>query len=258
MGDEKIGSLSKGLQIIRQLVYEKERLGVRELARKLDLTKSTALRLLQLLCNEGVLALNEIDKKYEIGPDLWRLGVVLRGREDLYAIAMSTIRKYAAPINEEMSFFRYSQGGVVFEGVVESDHALRFGLKLGIPHEIQRASSGKIILAFLPFDERNKIFEKLKKNPSVDIEILKKQVEQTRIDGYASSKGERTVGVIGFSVPIIGPDDVLLGGVGLHLPEARYRFKDRKKYINTLKACAAEISSIVNPLRHAKSSSPLK
>jgi DNA-binding IclR family transcriptional regulator len=249
MGDEKTGSLSKGLQIIRHLVYEKERSGVRELARKLDLTKSTVLRLLQLLCNEDILALNEKDKKYEIGPDLWRLGVALRGREDLYAIAMSTIHKYAAPVNEEMSFFRYSQGGVVFEGVEECDHALRFGLTLGeVQHEVHKGSAGRIIMAFAPPDERNRIFKKLKKDPSVDIEKLKKRVEQVRIDGYASSRGERTVGVMGFSAPIFGPGDVLLGGVGLYLPEARYKSKDKKRYVDTLKACASEISSIVNPL----------
>ena len=251
MGDQKVGSLSKGLQIIRQLVYEQERWGVRELARKLDLTKSTALRLLQSLRDEGILALNEKDKKYEIGPDLWRLGVALRGREDLNAIAMSAIHKHAAPINEEMSFFRYSQGGVVFEGVAETDHALRFGLKLGIRHEIQKGSAGKIIMAFVPPDERNRIFKELEKDPYVDIETLRKQVKQARIDGYASTRGERTVGVMGFSAPIIGPGDVLLGGVGLHLPEARYKSKDRKRYIDTLKACAGEISSIVNPLGNA-------
>jgi len=254
MGDLKMSSLAKGLQVIQQFAYEKETWGVREIAKRLGLSKSTAFRLLQALCDQEFLAINQETKKYEIGSDLWRLGVALRGKETLHATAMSAIRKYADAVNEMMGFFRYGHGGVIYEGIAECDHALRFGLRLGIPYGIDKGPAGKILLAFLPLEETSKIYKKLEEDPSTDIETLKKHVKQVRDNGYCSTKGERTAGITGFAAPIMGPRNVLLGGVGLYVPDARYKPKERQKYIHTVKACAGEISSIVNPRGSAETS----
>jgi len=247
MSDRRMSSLSKGLQVIEKFVYEKETWGIREIARELGFSKSAALRLLQSLCDEDFLVLNEKDNKYGIGPELWRLGVALRGKENLHATAMSVIRKYADVMNEMMIFFRYGHGGVVYEGVAECDHALRFSLQLGVPYEIHKGPAGKTILAFLPFNEAEKIFERVAKDPTVDVKRLKEFVKQAKTDGYSSAKGERAAGVVGFAAPIIGPDSAFLGGVGLYLPEARYKSEEKQKYTDTVKTCAEEISSIVNP-----------
>jgi DNA-binding IclR family transcriptional regulator len=252
MSDRRMSSLSKGLQVIEQFVYEKETWGIREIARELGFSKSAALRLLQSLCDEDFLILNEKDNKYGIGPELWRLGVALRGKDSLHATAMSVIRKYADVMNEMMIFFRYGHGGVVYEGVAECDHALRFSLQLGVPYEIHKGPAGKTILAFLPSGETEKIFERLEKNPTVDVKKLKELAKQAKTDGYSSAKGERAAGVVGFSSPIIGPDNAFLGGVGLYLPEARFKLEEKQSYIDTVKACAAEISSIVNPRNYGQ------
>jgi DNA-binding IclR family transcriptional regulator len=252
MSDRRLSSLSKGLQIIQKFVYEKEIWGIRELARELGFSKSATLRLLQSLCDEDFLALDEKNNKYKIGPELWRLGVALRGKENLHATAMTVIRKYADAMNEMMLFFRYGHDGVIYEGVAECDHALRFSLKLGIPYEVHKGPAGKTIMAFLPSDEKDKIFDRLRKDPSVDLRTLEKLIKQVRVDGYSTARGERAAGVIGFSAPIIGPGNVLLGGVGLYLPDARYKEEERNKYVDTVKACAAEISSIVNPTQNSK------
>ncbi len=247
MSDRRMSSLSKGLQVIQRFVYDRDAWGIRELGRELGFSKSAALRLLQSLCEEDFLTLDAKDNKYKIGPELWRLGAGLRGKENLHTTAMTVIRKYADTMNEMMLFFRYGHGGVVYEGVAECDHALRFSLKLGIPYDIDKGPAGKTIMAFLPSDERNKILDHLRKDPSIDLQTLRKVIEQVRIDGYSTARGERAAGVIGFSAPIIGPANVLLGGVGLYLPDARYKEEERHKYVDTVKACAAEISSIVNP-----------
>lgn len=247
MSDRRLNTLSKGLQVIQKFVFEKDTWGIREIARELGFSKSAALRLLQSLCDHQFLVLSEKDRTYTIGPELWRLGVGLRGQENLHHIAMSIIRRYADTINETMSFFTYGHGGVIFEGVAECDHALRFSLKLGIPYPIDRGPAGKTILAFLPPKEARSIFGTLEKDPAVELGQLKKKVEQAKADGYSFAKGERAEGVVGFAAPIHGAGNVFLGGVGLYFPEARYRIKDRRKYVNLLKACAGEISSVVNP-----------
>jgi IclR family transcriptional regulator, acetate operon repressor len=247
MNDRRMSSLSKGLQLIQKFVFQKEAWGIREIARDLGFSKSATLRLLQSLCDEGYLVLTSKDSRYTIGPELWRLGVALRGKEYLNVTAMSVMRRYADKMNEMMIFFRYQRSAVVYEGVAECDHALRFSLNLGVPYPLHKGPAGKTILAFLPAAEASAVLDELSQDPSIDVELLKEQVRHTRTNGYSSARGERAAGVIGFAAPVIGPDRAFLGGVGLYLPEARYREEERHTYVDAVKACADEISSIVNP-----------
>jgi DNA-binding IclR family transcriptional regulator len=244
MPDQKLGTLAKGLQVIQKFVFEKETWGPREIARVLGISKSTALRVLQTLQDHRFLILNEKDHKYTIGPELWRMGVGLKSQMNLSTIAGHVLRKYVQEVNETMYFFTHAHGQVIFETVVECTHDLRFHMKIGTPYEPQRGAAGKIVLAFLPSEEMDEIFKKLKKNPTVNLEELRKKVEQVKANGYSFTVGERVQGVIGFAAPILGPQKILLGGIGLGIPKVRYKAKDHKKYAHIVKVCAKELSFV--------------
>ena len=244
MADRRLDTLSKGLKVIQKFVFEKETWGTREIDRGLGLSKSTALRILQTLRDHNFLNLSEQDHKYTIGPELWRLGVGLKGQMNLSTIATSILRKYANAINETMHFFTYAHGQVIFEEVVECTHSLRFHLKLGTPYGITRGAAGKVILAFLPPEEMVEILKKLKKDPRVQLDKLRKQVEQVKTNGYSCTIGERVKGLVGFAAPILGFQGVFLGGIGLAIPEVRYRAEDHKKFSDLVKSCAGEVSFI--------------
>jgi DNA-binding IclR family transcriptional regulator len=247
MADQKLNTLSKGLQVIQKFVFEKETWGPREIARALGISKSTALRLLQTLHDRRFLILNEKGHKYTIGPELWRIGEGQKNQINFTTIAGHVISKYVQNINETMYFFTHDHGKVIFETVVECTHDLCFRLKIGIPYEPQRGVAGKIILAFLPSEKRDEILKKLKKDPTVDLKELRRKVEQAKTKGYSFTLGERVEGVVGFAAPILGPQKVLLGGIGLTIPKARYKAKDHKKYANLVKSCARELSFAANP-----------
>jgi DNA-binding IclR family transcriptional regulator len=247
MAEQKLNALSKGLQVIQKFVFEKDTWGAREIARSLGMSKSSAFRILQTLQDQCFLSLNEKDQKYTIGPELWRLGVGVKSQMNLSTIASSVLRKYVQEVDETMHFFTHAHGQVIFETVVECSHALRFHLKLGTPYEVGRGAAGKILLAFLPEEEAAAIFKRLKKDPIVQLDALKKQVEETKKAGYSFSAGERVKGVIAFAAPILGPQGALLGGIGLAVPEARYKTKDHQKYADLVRSCARELSMAANP-----------
>jgi DNA-binding IclR family transcriptional regulator len=247
MAERKLNALSKGLQVIQKFVFEKDTWGAREIARALGMSKSSAFRIFQTLQDQRFLSLNEKDQKYTIGPELWRLGVGVKSQMNLLTIAASVLHKYVQKVDETMHFFSHAHGQVIFETVVECSHDLRFHLKLGAPYEVGRGAAGKILLAFLPAEETIAIFKRLKKDPTVQLDVLKKQVEQAKKGGYSFSMGERVKGVIAFAAPILGPQKALLGGIGLAVPEARYKAKDHQKYADLVKSCAGELSLAENP-----------
>jgi IclR family transcriptional regulator, KDG regulon repressor len=247
MGNERLKTLSKGLQILQKFVYEKDSWGIREIAREMGLSKSAALRTLQTLCDSNFLEVSEEDHKFTIGPELYRMGTVLRGRTNLRSIAMRIIRRYAGLLNETVHFFTYSDGHLVFEGAAECDQALRFHLKLGAHYEVHKGSAGKIVLAFASSEQVRELLAMLEKDPDIDVEQLKRTAVEVRERRYSFARGERVKGLVSFAAPILGTEGNLLGGVGVAIPEVRYKETDHPMYAEAIKSCANEISAITNP-----------
>jgi IclR family transcriptional regulator, KDG regulon repressor len=242
MAEQKLNALAKGLQVIQRFVFEKDAWGAREIARALGISKSSAFRILQTLQDQRFLNFTEKEQKYTIGTELWRIGLGLRSHLTLSAIAGALLRRYVLEVNETMFFFTHDQGKVIFETVVECSHDLRFHLKLGTPYDAQRGAAGKVLLAYLPPVETREIYRRLKKDPALDLDALKREGEQVKKEGYAFSVGERVKGVIGFAAPVLGPQEELLGGIGMGVPEARCRPDEYYKYADLVKACAQELS----------------
>jgi DNA-binding IclR family transcriptional regulator len=238
-------ALQKGLGILRKFAYEKENWGPREIARSLNISKSSALRVLQTLKNENFLSPAETDGKYCIGPELWRMGAVLNRKINLVTISEPILRRYVGEVNETMYLFTYSKSQLTFDMTVECTHSLRYHLKIGVPYDIQVGAAGKVILASLPSEKVKRIFSSLRKDHKVNVDELKRKVQTVKVTGYSFTVGERVKGIIGFSAPVYGSNNVFLGGVLLTMPEVRYEQKYHKPYADLVKRCAGEIAFVM-------------
>jgi DNA-binding IclR family transcriptional regulator len=238
-------ALQKGLGVLRKFAYEKEDWGPREIARSLNISKSSALRVVQTLKNENFLSPAETDGKYRIGPELWRLGAVLNKRISLAAISEPVLRRHVSEINETMYLFTYSKDQLTFDMTVECSHPLRYHLKIGVPYDIRRGAAGKVILACLPSEKSERIFTDLRKDREINVDDLKQKVQAVRAKGYSFTVNERVMGIVGFAAPIYGPNQIFLGGALVTIPEVRYRQENHKTYAELVKRCAGEISFIM-------------
>ena len=245
MQSQSLTVLQKGLHILRKFIYEKEDWGPREIARSLNISKSSALRVLQTLKNENFLSPAETDGKYCVGPELWRMGTVLNGKVNLATISEPILRRYVSEVNETMYLFTYSRNQLTFDMTVECSHPLRYHLKIGVPYDIRRGAAGKVILANLSSEKAERIYADLRKDREINVDELRQKVQAVKAKGYSFTVGERVKGIIGFAAPIYGPNQVFLGGALVTIPEVRYRQKNHKAYAELVKRCASEISFIM-------------
>jgi DNA-binding IclR family transcriptional regulator len=248
--EAKIQSLQKGLKVLRKFALEKETWGPRELGRSLGISKSSALRILQTLHQEGFLRFTEQNGKYTIGPDLWRLGVGVNRQMNLITIGEPIIRGYVKEINETIYLFTYSRKQLIFEFAVECSSPLRYHLELGVPYDLHVGAAGKVILAYISAEESREIFHALQRLPRACIRSLRQKILEVEEKGYSFTIGERVKGIIGFAAPIFGGNQRLWGGLTLTIPEVRYAPEKHDIYAALVKQCAAEISSIMNPQRN--------
>lgn len=103
-------TLMRGLDLIEAVSHEM--LTLSELAKRLDLTKSTTHRLLSALVDRGYLAFTP-RAGYRLGPKLLLLGTLAQAQADLVQVARPWVEELAASTED-----------TVHLGVLDGDHAL--------------------------------------------------------------------------------------------------------------------------------------
>ncbi len=235
--------LRNAISILWKFVLEKNQWGPRELARSLGLPKSSVLRIMQTLCNEGFLFQADDEGKYAIGSELKRMGTILNSQDSFLSVAIPVLKKNLPEINENMYVFTYDNDKVVVDAEVECTHPLRLHLEIGVPYDIHRGATGKTILGNISQTKSETIFNKLENNSDVDISRLKRQIKEGHKNGYFFSEGERIEGVVGFAAPIFGAGHVLIGGIAIMVPQIRYSKEKHKLCVDVIKKCSHNISS---------------
>ena len=136
-------------------------LAVAELARRADLTRPTAHRLLTALRHEGLVDQDERTGRWMPGPELYLMGTVAASRYDITAIARDIVRSLAVR-TEESAFLSVRRGDeTVCLLREEGSFPIRsFVLSEGVRFPLGVASAGLAILAFLPPHDVDAYFER--------------------------------------------------------------------------------------------------
>jgi DNA-binding IclR family transcriptional regulator len=207
--------------------------GVRELAADISISPAAAHRILHEMERAGLLAAGASRGQFRVGPELWRLSVLLAERMDVKRIARPTLKWASDVTGETVILALYSPARRKFwaADAVESAHPIRYSWELLRDwSDLHRGASGKGILAFLPEDERESILAELDRTSRSK---LRHELDRIRVDGFAISHGERSVGAVGVAAPIRDAADRVIGDVVATWPDNR---TDRRK-----EASAAEI-----------------
>ncbi|MCD8009659.1 MAG: hypothetical protein LUF34_02470, partial [Lachnospiraceae bacterium] len=95
---------------------------------------------------------------------------------------------------------------------VDSRRELRQVVEVGSRHDLVRGAAGKIILAYMPEGDRQKLMEG--KNFVDYAEVREK--------GYALSVGEREEGLFGLAVPLLSDEEQRIAAVAMSGPTALF------------------------------------
>lgn len=240
-----IKSVKRALDILLYLAENKE-VGIRELARLLDVNAATAFRLLSTLEEKKFVCKDPVTKKYQLGPETIRIGYCYLSNLNLVQVARPYLQQLSHKINETVCLLIREE---VFYGTyidkIDSNHALRVHAQIGAKVPLYTGSAAKAITAHLPFEEQEKILDEFVSSPptgNFDKEKLRKELEEIRKSGYAISKEEVDPGVIAIGSPVFGFDNQVVGAVGVPLPKERATPQHLQQVAVNLKETCAKIS----------------
>lgn len=196
-----------------------------EIARKLDLPKSTCYRLVRALQERGFLEKSGTSS-YQLGVNFVRLGsVAVSSNRDIRLMVLPSMKRIAEVVKESVSLMRLMNHQVVCIENIEGQHSLRVSIQHGHIQPLYAGASSRVLLASLPETEWKKYLEfpleRYTDTTIIDFELLRENLHTVRRNGYAVSDGEINVGARAVAVPLVKNRDEVFAALSIEGPAIR-------------------------------------
>jgi IclR family transcriptional regulator, acetate operon repressor len=238
-----IASVDHALQLGTILQVEGP-LTVSEAAGRLDVARSTAHRLLSMLCYRDF-AVQDGDRRYAAGPVL-ALAARTHSRAALLRdVAMPHLTTLTDRVAESTNLMVLSGDHVRFVGSVEGTQVLRVGNREGMVFPAHLSSGGVLLLADLPDEEFAALYsderwaDRSDRQP--DRGALRREARLARRRGYALNNGRTERGVTAVGRVVRRADGRAEAAVSISLPTARYSRTTLPQLVGALAATTADI-----------------
>jgi DNA-binding IclR family transcriptional regulator len=245
-----IKSIKTSLAILNSFSKDTPLLGVTEVSKKLGLSKSTASRILSTLEQGRLVAKIPTNQKYCLGSKVLELANIFLSGIEWRTHATPYLKELRNKTDETVMVFVMDGDHRVCLEKFEGSHELRPMLNIGGRYPLHAGSAGKLLLAFLPEDERKKILSRtgLPRFTSSTItgaKTLEKELLLIRKRGYAISHQERMNFLSSVSVPIRDHSGKVMAAICIDGPTVRFTAEKVKEFKSLAIATAHQISSVI-------------
>ncbi|WP_408960369.1 IclR family transcriptional regulator [Natrinema sp. 74] len=222
---ERVKTTETAFRIV-ELLTERDGMRLSDLARELDLAKSTAHRHLSTLT--ALEYVTKEDNVYRTGLRFLEIGEQTRTRSDAYQLAEENVADLAAETEERSQFIVEEHGEGVYIFRATGDRAVHTDSEIGKRIPIHATAAGKAILASLSDERIEEIIDRrglpsLTEHTITDEEHLWTELEEVRDRGYSINDQENTNGLRAIGVPVRYETGEPLGALSVSGPTHRFR-----------------------------------
>ena len=218
-----VGVLDKVMAILQSFTPDVSRVEPRAVAAGLGLSPPTTYRLMKAMAEHGLLEPDGTG--YRLGVTLLHLGARVADDLEVRHVARPYLERLRDRTQENAELHvRHGCSRVPVE-VVPSRLNLRTMGQVGVPFPVHVGASAKVLLAWLDADEAEALARGSHVGHGEDAEFdaarLARQLAQVRERGWASSDGEREVGVASVAAPVRDRFGMVVAALVLAGPSAR-------------------------------------
>ncbi|MEO3472565.1 IclR family transcriptional regulator [Roseomonas sp. CAU 1739] len=216
---EGLQAVAMAFRILEFLAAQRGGVGVTDLARALDTTKSRIHRHLRTLVESGYILQSPESEKYRIGSRLVTLGRAVAENFDLTAIARDEMYALRDALGQTVVLSRAEAAGAVVLATLPGPEPIEIGVKPGSIMAMHPTAQGKLVLAFGDPVLRDRVL-----NSRLDMRTprtitspsaLREELDRVRSRGWAVAPGESLVGVNALAAPIFEGGGHMVGAIAL-------------------------------------------
>lgn len=236
----------KAVRVLRSFTYDEPVLGVSELARRLDLGKSTVHRILLTLTDEGLVS-RTAGGRYRLGLGLLELGQVAVASLELREVAHAPLERLRNETGETAHLAVFEPPDVVYLERFESPSTLRMFSRLGRRNHAHVTSSGKCLLAFGTAADLDAVLAtglpRVGPRTITDPGLLERVLREVRRRGFAISKDESERGVVSVGAPVFDHDGRCVAAVSVAGPALRMPADGLDRFVGLVVRTGRDLSS---------------
>lgn len=243
----KVKSLAKALHVLDCFSNDKPELGVTEIAKMLDLQKSTVHNIVSTYKDLGYLQQNPETGKYQLGVKLLQFSYIINNHMGLRKFFLPYLQEIANKVNETVYLGIPHGGDVLYIENQAPFNSVSTRNILGEHAPMYCTGLGKVMLAFLSDAEREEALDRpltpFTENTITTREALFAELEEIRRRGYAVDNMEHEYGVVCLALPVFGAGGRIVAAVSASAPSLRLT-------PDVIKQNAVTMREILAPAQH--------
>ncbi len=244
----KVPNLEKGIAVLEYLSLRPKGESLQNIKSAIDISQTTAYRILNTLVRLEYLMYNEDTKRYRLSMKMLNLGFRSLNEHNLLETVIPRLSDLRDQVKETACFGVLGDEKGLFIEQAQGHHTFRFILSPGKPFELHCSAPGKAIMAYLPDTVRDRYlsymkFTRYNSRTITTPEAYLEELEKVRRLGYALDNEEELGGVICIGAPILNYTGYPCGAIWISGPKDRLPKEVMRSSIESVKEVAAMISS---------------
>jgi DNA-binding IclR family transcriptional regulator len=234
-----VRSVQRALDILSLLSEERPVVSIRDIVESTGLAKTTVIRLVQTLEQNGLLW--AASNGYLAGPGLWRWAHLARSSWELPPETKKLMQDLGARRRETVNLYMLRDINRVCVAQQESSQPLRHVVHVGDELPLWAGASSKVLLRDAP--------ESLLRRIAIGSPYgeghhkrLREWIDDAAHQGWAVSHGEREDGLSAVAVPILGRSGRAVAALSLSGPTVRFGDDKVGQFAENLRQVAEQMS----------------
>jgi IclR family acetate operon transcriptional repressor len=245
-------AVGKALETLELLQLRQESMTLDEIARQVQLSKTSVFRLLRTL-EVAQYVVTSGWGKYSLAPGVQAI-VSTQWLARLLRTATPRLHDLTRDLHETASMAALFDNRIEVIAVIESPHTVRMSNVVGHILPPNASSMGKAITAFQTEERREKLLRshgiyRFTDHTVADECELGREWERVRLEKFAVDREESVYDGVCFAVPIFGEAGAVNAAISLSLPKSRLRNAEHEAVV--VKALTTAATQIAADLRSA-------
>lgn len=250
-----ISSLAKGIKTL-ELLAEKEKLSVSDVAKYLGFNRTGSHRHLATLKDLGYVEQNE-SNSYQLTSKLFELGLKYANRFEIRKVAHPYMEELSAAFKETVNLGLFNANEILHLDKIDSLEILRIDSPLGSRAPAYCTALGKAILSVLPPNELDAYLGEIKlrrygPNTITSKKKLRRELEKILKIGVAIDNEELAPGLCCIAAPVFNHTGRAFYAISLSSPTIRFTAKRIDKIKPVIKSICKKLSEKLGNTNHKK------
>jgi len=232
--------------LLEQLACTQHPQTLAQLAQRLDLPKTTLMRMLQSLVESGLVVHAPNERGYVLGPRATQLALATLRTPHFSRSSRAILAQLVRELGETCNLTALEGDQIRYLERVETSQLLRLKLDVGTHVPLHCTASGKLMLASMAPAHRAQVLDRIRLERHTPRTLtgraqLEAELDDIRRRGLGIDREEFVLGMVAVAVPVLDARRKVIAAVACHGPTARISLDFLLESVPVLKRAAIDM-----------------